>query len=524
MIRRLGVSAGWLRALVEAWLIGLLLLASLLSLYPDLPARLVQQGMVFIGAAAALWLAARWRLPGSGWLKALAQTLGVSLIFGGGTAWAFQSVSDWLARMSSAEGSDSPNTLLLFILLLLISPLVTFVGFRVSVVIWVAWSRLQRRRLLWSIVQDHLLVAVVVQLLVIVPFVLYNVSSSSFARTLGVNSENPSASLVVRLVVGILPQLSLLSILVVLVLIAVLPLSAIASYLVARRTTRRLRGLAAATTALRQGDYEARVPVVGEDEVAALQTDFNGMAADLGANVHALQAEREKVAALLRSRRELVAGVSHELRTPMTVIRSYLETALDRPDTDAAMAHDLAVIQGEVTRLQSLVDDLFALSRAEVSQLELSLGPVNVGAVVCDVVRTAAPVAWKQQRVELVADVPPDLPAAAADTKRLEQVLRNLINNGVRHASPGGVVAVSAHAEADVICLEVRDTGAGIAPEHLPHIWERYFHANTGGTGLGLALVKSLVEAMGGTVDVASRAGEGCTFSVRLPKAVTSDE
>ncbi len=511
------VGVGWLRALLEAWLLGLLLLASLLSLYPDLPARLVLQGMLFVGAASALWLAARWRLSRDRWLKALAQTVGVCLIFGGGTAWAFQSVSDWLARSTPADDVSVLNALLLP------SPFVTFIGFRLSAVIWVAWSRFQRRRLLWSIVQDHLLVAVVVQLLVIVPFVLYNVSSSSFARTLGVNDENPSASLVVRLVVGILPQLILFSILVVIVLIAVLPLSAIASYLVARRTTRRLRALAAATTALRQGDYEARVPVVGEDEVAALQADFNGMAANLSANVRALQAEREKVAALLRSRRDLVAGVSHELRTPMTVMRSYLEAALDRPETDAAMAHDLTVIEGEVTRLQALVDDLFALSRAEVNQLELTLGAVDVGAVVCDVVRTAAPVAWKQQRVELVADVPPDLPAASADTMRLEQVLRNLINNGVRHASPGGLVAVAARAEADTVCLEVRDTGGGIPPEQLPHIWERYVHGANGGSGLGLALVKSLVEAMGGAVDVTSREGEGCTFTVRLPKDRTED-
>lgn len=518
MIRRLGISVGWLQALVEAWLLGLLLLAALLSLYPDLPGRLVQQGMLFVGAASALWLSARWRLSSGGWLKALAQMLAVCVIFGAGTAWAFQTISDWLAQNAAVDDANSLNALLPFVILLLTSPFITAIGFRLSVVIWVTWSRFQRRRLLWSIVQDHLLVAVVVQLLVIVPFVLYNVSNSSFARTLGVNSENPSASLVVRLVVGILPQLSLFSILVVLVLIVVLPLSAIASYLVARRTTRRLRALAAATTALRRGNYDARVPVVGEDEVAALQSDFNSMAADLGANVHALQSEREKVAALLRSRRDLVASVSHELRTPMAVMRSYLETTLARPDLDGAAAHDLAVIDAELTRLQALVDDLFALSRAEVSQLDLSLGPVDLGAIVCNVVQMTAPLAWNQQRVELVAAVPPDLPVVTADTLRLEQVLRNLINNGVRHASPGGVVAVGARADTGAICLEVRDTGEGIAPEDLPHIWERYYHAENGGAGLGLALVKSLVEAMHGTVRVTSTPGEGSTFTVCLPQ------
>src|SRR5690606_38407959 len=130
-------------------------------------------------------------------------------------------------------------------------------------------------------------------------------------------------------------------------LFAVLPLSAIASYLVARRTIRRLRALTEATAALRAGDYDARVPVTGEDEIAALQADFNAMAADLGANVRALQAERETVAALLRARRDLVASVSHELRTPVTILRSYLEDALGRASVDAPLQRDMTTMQAE---------------------------------------------------------------------------------------------------------------------------------------------------------------------------------
>jgi signal transduction histidine kinase len=506
------------RALFEAWVVGLLLTAPLLALFPELSGRLVQQGMFFVAAIAALWLALRWRLPATGWRNTLAQSLGVGLLFGGVNALAFQLTTGWLEQAAVRYAAEPPNTGSLYTLIFLLSPGVAFLSFRVAVHIARVWWRFQRRRLLWSIVQDHLLVAVVVQLLFIIPSVLHNVSSATLTNLIE-PAASPQASLAARLIAGILPPLSIFSVLIVLVVIAVLPLTAIASYLVARRTTRRLRTLTAATAALRAGDYSARVQVVGADEVAALQTDFNAMAADLAANVHALQAEREAVDALLKSRRDLVAGVSHELRTPVTILRSQLEIALEREAQDAISQADLKLIQDEVTRLQTLIDDLFALSRAEVQALDIRFSAVDVAAVAEGVVQAVAPIARRNQHVEIVTDLPADLPLAQADPARLEQVLRNLINNAVRHAAPGGLVAIKAFEDDEVVLLEVSDTGSGIAPEHLPHIWERYFHADAGGSGLGLALVKSLVEAMGGTVGVVSRVDEGSTFTVCLAVA-----
>lgn len=514
---RFVLRTGWPRAVGEAWLLAFLLSAGLLSLYPDVPARLVQQGLLFIGAAAALWLALRWRQPTARRFAVLAQTLGVGLLFGVGVGWAFERTSDWLILQSPPDGPDAPNTLRLFVVLRQTSPLLGFLMFRIGVYLLVAWTRLQRRHLLWSIVQDHLLVAVGVPTLIVVPLIIYNVlTSATFNEAFG-DISSPSASLAVTLVVGILPQLSLISILLLILMLVVLPLSAIASYLVARRTTRRLRALAAATTALRQGDYDARVPVIGEDEVAALQADFNAMAADLEANVLALQTEREKVATLLRSRRDLVVTVSHELRTPVTILRSTLERALGRHEDAAVYRDELGRMQAEVIRLQALIEDLFSLSRAEVDALELSLVKVDVAALSRQIVHAAAPLARETHHVEIITEIA-DLPLyASADPMRLEQVLRNLITNGVRHAAPGGVVAVRADATPTSVVLAVSDTGEGIAPEHLPQIWERYYHADIGGSGIGLALVKSLVEAMGGSVDVASRVGEGSTFTVTLP-------
>jgi len=156
------------------------------------------------------------------------------------------------------------------------------------------------------------------------------------------------------------------------VLVVVLPPSALFSFLVARRTTARLEKLAAATAALRAGEYSTRVEVEGEDEVAQLQADFNAMAVNLEKTLVELAAERDKVARLLDARRELVASVSHELRTPVATIRGYLESLRPVEESESlgdSLSCDLEVMEEEVLQLQRLIDDLFTLSRAEVNGL-----------------------------------------------------------------------------------------------------------------------------------------------------------
>jgi signal transduction histidine kinase len=134
-----------------------------------------------------------------------------------------------------------------------------------------------------------------------------------------------------------------------------------------------------------------------------------------------------------------------------------------------------------------------------------------------------APLAWRSGRVDVVAELPDNLPPARADEVRLEQVFSNLLRNAIRHTPPGGIVAVVAVAEEAAIRIEVRDTGEGIAAEDLPHIWERFYRGANArahdrrGAGLGLALVKAYVEAMGGQVAVTSAPGEGSCFTLRLP-------
>jgi signal transduction histidine kinase len=202
-------------------------------------------------------------------------------------------------------------------------------------------------------------------------------------------------------------------------------------------------------------------------------------------------------------------------------VSAYLESALRQQENRSEITlsqHDLTVIQRETLRLQALIDDLFALSRAEVDQLALNAVPVDSIDLIQRIIEAVTPLAWRVNRVELVAHLPASLPKVIADESRLEQVLRNLIHNSLRHTAPGGLIIIRAREVNGCAEIHVQDTGEGIQPEHLPHIWERYYRdAENGGTGLGLALVKSFIEAMHGQVAVTSILGEGARFTITLP-------
>jgi two-component system sensor histidine kinase BaeS len=187
--------------------------------------------------------------------------------------------------------------------------------------------------------------------------------------------------------------------------------------------------------------------------------------------------------------------------------------------------HDLALLQRETQHLQTLIDDLFALSRAEVDQLMVIATPIDAVVLIQRIIETVAPLAWRVNRVELVAHLPTWLPNIIADEARLEQVLSNLIHNSLRHTAPGGLIIIRAREVNGCAEIQIQDTGEGIQPEHLPHIWERYYRdAENGGTGLGLALVKSFIEAMHGHVAVKSTPGEGTCFTIMLPLSTSASE
>jgi signal transduction histidine kinase len=338
-------------------------------------------------------------------------------------------------------------------------------------------------------------------------------------------TDNVAAMIADRITRTFFPMLGITAVLTVLALMIVLPPSAVISFFVSRKTTKRLATLAATTRAMREGDYSARVTITGEDEVAQLQTDFNAMAQKLEQTLRDLEIERDTVSRLLQSHRELVASVSHELRTPVATVRTTLESILHKQtDMDALLQHDLAVMENETLRLQRLIDDLFTLSQIEIEKLTLDCQPTAVPPVVQQIVEAMAPLAWNAGRVEVVTELPGDLATICVDKIRLEQILVNLLRNAIQHTPPGGIVAVigrlEAGAELEAVCLEVRDTGNGISADDLPHIWERFYRArdaDTNGAGLGLALVKELTEAMGGSVSVESIRGKGSSFTIKFP-------
>jgi signal transduction histidine kinase len=384
-----------------------------------------------------------------------------------------------------------------------------FLAFRVAIRIWRVWDRMRRRSLRWSL--THALVSIpavaAVMLIIGAAVSMLVLTPTSF--------------------ISLVPLVVFMAILSGVGILIVLPPSALFSALFTRQMTRRLQALTAGTSALRSGDYTVRIPVEGEDEVARLQTDFNAMADALEQAMRDLRAERDNVATLLRARRELFAGVSHELRTPVATLRGYLESARAHwtgapPET---LRHDLEVMEREMGRLQRLIDDLFTLTRAEVEHLDVRPAATDVGALARRIAETAAPLAWRSNRVEVVAEAAADAPLAWVDEARLEQVIANLTHNAVRHTPPGGIVSLWVEPAPDGVALQVRDTGEGIAADDLPHIWDRFYRTDAArlrpesGSGLGLALVKELTEAMGGSVAVESVLGQGSCFTLLLPRA-----
>lgn len=479
------------------------------------PPSITRSIVIYIaGPLCALWMALRLRLStGKWWQQAgveLLAALVLSLVLSGLA----------LALRLLPHGGLAPtehwkiSPLEAAALALAINAL-SFLICRVLLHFWLSWSQLRRRQLLWNYthVQLSIITALAGLLIIImvIPLVLIL----------------QSLPLIVLFVFALL-------LLVGGILAFIIPLSLLFSYLMVRRTLPRLKELAGATGAFRSGQYNTRIPVSGEDEVAQLQTDFNAMAdhlesvmGNLEKALGELQNERDTVTRLLQERRELMANVSHELRTPMSTLRSYLEITLNHWEgtTPADLRHHLGVMEDEVIRLQALVDDLFTLSRAEVGRLTIRCEAVDIRKLIQPIIEARALLARQASKVELIADLPLEIAPAYADPQRLAQVLQNLLHNAIRHTPPGGIVAVSATEEAESISLQVKDTGEGIAAEELSSIWQRFYQTESlhnrvdGGSGLGLALVKEWIETMAGTISVESMPNEGTCFTIRLQRA-----
>jgi signal transduction histidine kinase len=287
--------------------------------------------------------------------------------------------------------------------------------------------------------------------------------------------------------------------------------AALAGLFVARRISAPVRRMLEATRRVSAGRYDERVPAGGDDELGALSGSFNAMAA-------ALEETEQR-------RREFITDISHELRTPLSTLEGYMEGVMDgvvEPSEET-----WALLYAETERMRRLVDDLSRLSRAEAGRLDLHVAPVSPEELVGRAVEGMLPL-YAEKGVRLESMVSEKAPPVLADADRTVQVLTNLLGNALRHTPAGGRVGVEAETRDDNVLFRVSDTGAGIADEHLPRVFERFYRVEKsrsrsearGGSGLGLAISRALVEAMGGRIWAESEGlDKGATFAFTLPAA-----
>ncbi len=283
-------------------------------------------------------------------------------------------------------------------------------------------------------------------------------------------------------------------------------LAILVAVLLTRMLTRPLRELTHAIRAMKQGSLKQEVPVRSKDEIGELVQAFNHMSTDLARSN------------LLR--RQMMADIAHDLRTPLTVVTGYLEGLRD--GTLRATPERFAVMHDEALQLQRLIEDLRTLSLAEAGELALTCERVALGDLFQDIARSFDYLA-EQKGVELRLLAAPDLPAVELDRRRMQQVLGNLVGNALRYTPSGGQIVLSAVARPGGVEVTVQDTGAGIALDKLPYIFNRFYRVDEGHvqgdgqTGLGLAIVKSIIEAHHGAIRAESTVGQGTVMRIDLP-------
>jgi heavy metal sensor kinase len=230
----------------------------------------------------------------------------------------------------------------------------------------------------------------------------------------------------------------------------------------------------------------------------------------------------DRVEAAHTSQHRFVADASHELRTPLTILRGEIDVALRRPRSPHEYAEVLQSSREEIERLSRLTDNLLTLARADAGDSLVRREPVDVADVAREVCRKLASLS-EQRKVPLACEAPGPA-VVSGDAVALEQMLLNLAENALRYTPPGEGATVRVVAHDNEVSLEVADHGSGIAAEHLPHLFDRFYRVDKarsrefGGTGLGLSIVKTLAEAHGGRVEVHSEVGRGSLFTIRLPR------
>jgi len=279
-------------------------------------------------------------------------------------------------------------------------------------------------------------------------------------------------------------------------------------FLLLRQMTEPLRRLTTAARNIAAGKLDERVFLASSDEMGHLAQSFNEMA--------------ESLESAERTKKQMIADISHELRTPLTAVRLALEALRDgvieiNPET-------LAVLHDKILLTTRLVQDLHQLALADAGQLSIHRSPIQMETVVDSIVETVG-VQLEDARIRLHQDISAELPSVDIDRQRIEQVLLNLLANAIRHTPQGGTISIEAVADGDAVRVSICDSGPGLSPEDLAHVFDRFYRADDarpseGGAGLGLSIAKTLIEAHGGRIWAENAPAGGACFRFTLP---TSD-
>jgi signal transduction histidine kinase len=275
-----------------------------------------------------------------------------------------------------------------------------------------------------------------------------------------------------------------------------------------RKLTKPLLVMKEATNKIALGKYKQKIPSKGNDEIAQLS--------------NAIQSLGDQLQAYEDTRNEFLSAISHEIRTPLTYIKGYSDVLskgmVKNPEEQMEY---LSIINKEAKRLTFLVDDLFAMTKLQVGKFELEREPAEMNSIVEKVAVTLSPAAEKKGLV-LTLNLSNQIPVINLDIKRMEQVIYNLIENAIKYTE-NGEIHVQTYLQNDWVTIEIMDTGMGIPEQEIPKIWERFYRIEksrgrkTGGTGLGLYIVKQIIDSHGGQIKVKSMENKGTTFSIYLP-------
>ena len=289
------------------------------------------------------------------------------------------------------------------------------------------------------------------------------------------------------------------------------------SLFLARSLTKPLKSLTTAVEHMQDGDYTQRVDAPNsQDEIGHLSHAFNAMASTIETDVTELKRQDEL-------RRDLIANIAHDLATPLTSVQGFSEALADDVITNAQVRQETAQLIGrEIQRLRRLVGDMQNMTSLESGRLQLDLAPLDLYALVNETLEVVG-FECEQVGITIHNKMSPTLPLVLADGDRVTQVLLNLLDNARRHTPDGGMITIDTKPENQYLTVSISDTGIGIDPADLPHIFERFYRADrartttTGGSGLGLAIVKAIITAHNGTIRAESQPGKGTRIVFTLP-------